>query len=217
VSIQDGYISQKVTTFKRYHFVTNKEICMKNIAFFILTFVCIAHISGCAKKEMVRSDETASHAITQTDQASPSDSQEHGESIVQEAIKEAAVREETTKDAAGAVPFADVLETVYFDFDSYTLSQAARRALHSNYKWLAKNPVFKTQIEGHCDERGSDHYNLALGELRAKAAMKYLLTLGVSADRLSINSYGEEKPAMIGHDETAWAKNRRAEFIIKTP
>jgi peptidoglycan-associated lipoprotein len=187
---------------------------MKNITFFVLTFVCIAHIAGCAKKEMVRSDEVTSSAITQTDQASPADSQERGESIAQET---AAVRGEATKEAAEAVPFANTLETVYFDFDSYSLSQDARHALHSNYKWLAKNPVFKAQIEGHCDERGSDHYNLALGELRAKAAMKYLLTLGVSADRLSIISYGEEKPAMIGHDETAWAKNRRAEFIIKAP
>jgi peptidoglycan-associated lipoprotein len=75
-------------------------------------------------------------------------------------------------------------------------------------------PNARVSIEGHCDERGSDEYNLALGEKRAKAAMSYLVTLGVPAARLSIISYGEEKPLDAGHGEDVWAKNRRAEFVI---
>ncbi|HYS43726.1 MAG TPA: OmpA family protein, partial [Geobacteraceae bacterium] len=88
-------------------------------------------------------------------------------------------------------------------------------ALNKNAEYLLKKSVsLKIQIEGHCDERGSDEYNLALGEKRAKAALNYLVTLGVPAARLSFISYGKEKPADPGHDDAAWAKNRRDEFAI---
>ena len=80
---------------------------------------------------------------------------------------------------------------------------------------MKKNSALKVRIEGHCDERGSDEYNLALGERRAKAAMNYLVTLGIADKRLSVISYGKEKPVDPGHDEAAWAKNRRAEFVIQ--
>jgi len=87
--------------------------------------------------------------------------------------------------------------------------------LYKNAELLLKvQPDAKVKIEGHCDERGSAEYNLALGERRAKSAMQYLVTLGVKADRVSIISYGKEKPAVDGHDDAAWAKNRRAEFVI---
>lgn len=104
------------------------------------------------------------------------------------------------------------LETVYFDYDAFTLSPEARRALERNAAWLKANPTVKVTVEGHCDERGSDEYNLALGERRALAVKNYLVTLGISEDRLAAVSYGEERPAAAGHDETAWAKNRRGEF-----
>lgn len=81
---------------------------------------------------------------------------------------------------------------------------------------MRNNPTVKIQIEGHCDERGSDAYNLALGERRAKAALQYLVTLGIPDKRLSVISYGKEKPADPGHDETSWSKNRRDEFVIVT-
>jgi peptidoglycan-associated lipoprotein len=79
---------------------------------------------------------------------------------------------------------------------------------------IKKDSAAKVRIEGNCDERGSDEYNLALGEKRAKAAMEYLVTLGIPAERLSVISYGKEKPADPGHDEAAWAKNRRDEFVV---
>ena len=95
------------------------------------------------------------------------------------------------------------------------MSQPARESLNKDADYLLKKaPSLKVQIEGHCDERGSDEYNMALGEKRAKAAFSYLVTLGVPAARLSIISYGKEKPADPGHDEAAWAKNRRAEFAV---
>ena len=106
-------------------------------------------------------------------------------------------------------------ETVYFDFDKSDLRQDARDVLTKNAEIMLKTkPDVKIKIEGNCDERGSAEYNLALGERRAKSALQYLITLGVPADRLSIISYGKEKPAVEGHDEDAWAKNRRDDFII---
>ena len=101
---------------------------------------------------------------------------------------------------------------IYFDFDQFTLSAEARKTLADNANYLKANSGIQVVVEGHCDERGSDEYNLALGESRALAAKNYLVSLGVSAKRLSVISYGEERPAAMGHDEEAWAKNRRAEF-----
>ncbi len=103
---------------------------------------------------------------------------------------------------------------IYFDFDKSTLKQAARDNLTKKAKWLRANPHFSLQIEGHCDEQGSNHYNLALGERRASSTAKFLTGLGISVDRISTISYGEERPAVSGHDEEAWAKNRRAEFRV---
>lgn len=109
----------------------------------------------------------------------------------------------------------NAFETVYFDFDKADLRQDARDVLSKNADILLKSMSgAKIQVEGHCDERGSAEYNLALGENRAKAAVKYLTTLGVKADTLSVISYGKEKPAVKGNDEAAWAKNRRAEFVV---
>ena len=104
------------------------------------------------------------------------------------------------------------LETVYFDYDAFTLSPEARQTLERNAAWLKANPTVKVTVEGHCDERGSDEYNLALGERRALAVKNYLVALGVSEDRLAAVSYGEERPAVGGHDEASWARNRRGEF-----
>lgn len=105
------------------------------------------------------------------------------------------------------------LTRVHFDFDSYVLTAKARRTLAQNAEVLKALSGVKVRIEGHCDERGSDEYNLALGERRAQAAMNYMATLGVPSSRMSTISYGEEKALDPGHDEAAWAKNRRAEFV----
>ena len=116
-----------------------------------------------------------------------------------------------------AVPSHDAvagLERVLFDFDQFTLSAEARRILGENARYLNANSAVKVVIEGHCDERGSDEYNLALGESRALAAKNYLVSLGISATRLSVISYGEEKPLVSGANESAWAQNRRAEFKV---
>ena len=104
------------------------------------------------------------------------------------------------------------LKRINFDFDQFTLSAEARSILGNNAKYMKANSGIKAVIEGHCDERGSDEYNLALGESRALAAKSYLVSLGISAKRLSVISYGEEKPLSKGAGESAWGQNRRAEF-----
>jgi peptidoglycan-associated lipoprotein len=103
---------------------------------------------------------------------------------------------------------------VNFAFDSAELDDLAKEILVNNAKWLKDHPELKVQIEGHCDERGTEEYNLALGERRAKAVRDYLVSLGISPSRISIISYGESMPLDPGHNESAWAKNRRAHFAI---
>ena len=106
------------------------------------------------------------------------------------------------------------LKPVYFELDSSDLSAANQKALDDNAALLKRYPSWAVTVEGHCDERGTAEYNLALGERRAIAARAYLVSLGIAADRLRTVSYGKEFPFDPGHDETAFAKNRRAHFVI---
>ncbi|MCC6219712.1 MAG: peptidoglycan-associated lipoprotein Pal [Deltaproteobacteria bacterium] len=118
----------------------------------------------------------------------------------------------------GNIPLAEAgkeLGDVNFDFDSSSLDDSAQGVLSSNARWLHDNPNVQVVVEGHCDERGTAEYNMALGERRAHSVKEYLNSLGVKSDRLSTISYGEELPLDSGHDEGAWAKNRRAHFAMK--
>lgn len=107
-----------------------------------------------------------------------------------------------------------VLKTVYFDYDKSNIRPEYQPALEDISRWMAKKTDRQLLVEGHCDERGTDEYNLALGERRALAVRRYLIALGVASDRVHTISYGEEKPADPGSSEAAWAKNRRAEFKV---
>ena len=109
----------------------------------------------------------------------------------------------------------NALKTIYFDFDKYNLRDDARATLDANANILRNDPQMRIVIQGHCDERGTDEYNLALGERRAKAARDYLIKLGIDAGRIDIISYGEERPVAPGHDESSWSLNRRGEFAPK--
>ncbi|MEI8187045.1 MAG: peptidoglycan-associated lipoprotein Pal [Chlorobiaceae bacterium] len=106
-----------------------------------------------------------------------------------------------------------VLGDVFFDFDKSENRADAIEQLQNNYKWLNENPSSKVTVEGHCDERGTNEYNLALGERRANSAKTYLVNLGADAARINTVSFGEEKPFAQGHNEEAWAQNRRAHFV----
>jgi peptidoglycan-associated lipoprotein len=106
------------------------------------------------------------------------------------------------------------LQDAFYSFDESTLTPDAQSALTSSATWLKKNPQYNLLIEGHCDERGTEQYNLALGDRRANSAKEYIVALGVDASRIRTVSYGEERPFDPGHDEAAWAKNRRAHLVI---
>jgi len=106
------------------------------------------------------------------------------------------------------------LKDIYFDFDKYDIRPGDAKILDTNATWLKANDNL-VLIEGHCDERGTNEYNLALGERRAKATMNYLVSQGVQAGRITIISYGEERPICTEHNEACWAKNRRAHFLTK--
>lgn len=107
----------------------------------------------------------------------------------------------------------DGLNTIYFEYDKAALSADSKSKLSANADWIKAHPNVTVQIEGHTDERGSVEYNLALGERRAKSVQSYLRNLGIDTKRLSIMSYGEEKPKAQGSDESAWGQNRRANFV----
>jgi peptidoglycan-associated lipoprotein len=114
----------------------------------------------------------------------------------------------------GGTAASGPLKDVLFAFDQSDLSADARSILKANSDWLKKNPAAQVQIEGHCDERGTVEYNLALGSKRAQASKDYLETLGIPANRLSLISYGEEIPVCRENNDSCWEKNRRARFIV---
>jgi peptidoglycan-associated lipoprotein len=103
---------------------------------------------------------------------------------------------------------------IHFDFDKFFIRDDAKPVLEQNAAWLKKWNTVKVLIEGHCDERGTEEYNLALGEKRAKSTFDYLVSLGISADRIQIISFGKSQPLDMGHNEVAWQKNRRAQFTV---
>lgn len=117
-----------------------------------------------------------------------------------------------SESSAGATAETFGLLTVFFDYDSFVLAPQSRDILDKNARFLRQNPKARIVLAGHSDERGSDTYNIALGEKRAAAVRSYLIELGIDASRLDVVSYGEERPAIAGAGEEAWAKNRRVEF-----
>ena len=114
----------------------------------------------------------------------------------------------------GEVFESKLLKDIRFDYDKYEIRREDEDILRENAAFLKKNPKMKIQIEGHCDERGTAEYNLALGERRANSTKKYLVSLGITSDRISTISYGEERPLDPRSNEEAWAKNRRAHIVV---
>ncbi len=191
-------------------------------------------LNGCAKDQVVKQDETiapaketsAPAAVQPAPQAPPA-SPLKSEQIASQQVKDDSTSgltrpgqstETASALGSGSAVSADAarqaLKRVHFDFDSYALSQSARDTLYTNAEFLLKKYTGPVRLEGNCDERGSDEYNLALGENRAKAAKNYLITLGVPESQLSIISYGKERPLDPANTEEAWAKNRRADFTV---
>ena len=109
------------------------------------------------------------------------------------------------------------LRPIFFDFDKSEIHPDAAQTLNTNIDWIRSNPSALILIEGHCDERGTNAYNIALGDRRAKATRDYLASRGVASDRITMISYGEERPVCVERAESCWAKNRRVQFLTKRP
>jgi peptidoglycan-associated lipoprotein len=189
---------------------------MKKIMVTLLAGISMTALlaGGCANKEAVKKEEAVvpTVAVQKAEPAKPVEQVKPAE-VVKPAEEEAVIT--AVPQASNAASAESKFETVYFDFDKSDLRQDARDVLSKNAEIILKSlPGAKVQIAGNCDELGSAEYNMALGERRAKSAQKYLITLGVKAENLSIISYGKEKPAVIGNDEAARAKNRRDEFVV---
>ncbi len=173
---------------------------------------------SCAKKQVA-----SEPGLTQKDQAgkagaekSAADKAREEELARQKASEEKRLKEEEAmrkKVAEERARFEN--EDIYFEFDSATLLPMAQEILKKKAQYLKDNPKLKVIIEGHCDERGTNEYNLALGDRRAKSATQFMTDLGIPSARMMAISYGEERPMDRGHDEEAWAKNRRAHFVIE--
>ncbi len=161
--------------------------------------------AGCAKKA-VKTDESAAPAAA-VKEAKPSTTPMPAESLSATPSRpsQGAVLEGRT--TAPMLP-------VYFDFDKSNIRADQKSRIEGNAKFLKDSKNVKIKIEGNCDERGTNEYNLALGERRAMSSKKYLLNLGIDASRLETLSYGEEKPLLAGHDELSWSQNRRDDFVV---
>ncbi len=138
------------------------------------------------------------------------------EKVEQPAVKEPVLSEEDIflQKSLEQINKEKPLANIYFDYDKALIRDDARPVLEANAGWLARFKTIKILVAGNCDERGTEEYNMALGEKRAKAAMDYLTTLGVSAGRMRIISYGKSQSVEPGHNEAAWQKNRRDEFLV---
>jgi len=175
---------------------------------FIILLVVIAF--GCAKKQIKTTGEAPAVKEQKSAEEMASKKKEMVDDKLYTTKKEGDIATETERAAAEQAISRDVL----FDYDQYDIRSDARPILDSVAAWMNSHRGMSITIEGHCDERGTNEYNLALGEKRAKAAREYLSLLGVSSGRLHIMTYGEEKPVCTQSNEECWQKNRRAHFVL---
>jgi peptidoglycan-associated lipoprotein len=183
--------------------------------------VCLSFMvmTGCAKKSAVKEQAVSAEEKAAADRAAEqADAKARADQEARLAAEQRAKEEAEAKVApqaeAAAVKEEMTFKDVLFDFDKFSLKPESRDTLKQLAEWLTKNKNSSVLVEGNCDERGTTEYNLALGERRAKEAMKYLVELGVDGKRIKTISYGKERPLDPGNTEEAWAKNRRDHFVV---
>jgi peptidoglycan-associated lipoprotein len=176
-----------------------------------ILILCIGLIMmGCPKKTVVKEEPSVKKEEAKAEAERMA---KEKESKAKEEFEKSIVAKKTPG-IEGEVFESSLLKDIHFDFDKYDIRPSDAAVLKGNAELLKKYPKVKIQIEGHCDEKGTNEYNLALGERRANSTRNYLLSLGISPERISAISYGEERPLDPGHNEDAWTKNRRAHTII---
>ena len=199
----------------------------KSFSLFIFILCLGLFLAGCPKKTVVVSRDQPS--VQRSEEAARLESEREAREAKEREL--ARLREEELKKPTGGelekslvtkkepgiegeVFETKLLKDIHFEFDKYDIRRVDEEILKENAVLLKKNPKMKVQIEGHCDERGTVEYNLALGERRASNTKKYLVFLGIPSDRISTISYGKERPLDKGHHEEAWARNRRAHVVV---
>jgi peptidoglycan-associated lipoprotein len=179
-----------------------------------ITVIVMLAVAACAKKKppVARPMPPPPAASAPTPTAPPPPPRPINEPVVvpPEPLRDDAIGSKSLDDLNRDSPLAPL----FFDLDSFDVSPEGQQVLQANAKVLKQYPTWQVTIEGHCDERGTAEYNLALGERRALAAKTYLVSLGIPADKVRTVSYGKEFPFDPGHDDNAWSKNRRAHFVI---
>lgn len=204
-----------------------------SLAIFVLSITAMFFVvTGCM--DIVKTEEsvqksaepsTAEQTVQPKEEKAVAGKEEAAGTIKEEKVEEQSIKEsplsaqvEAKADArdelAAMTEKEGRLAAVYFEFDSSTVRDDMKPALDKNTEWLRKRQDVKVEIQGHADEKGTNEYNIALGERRAQGIKKYLADSGINEAILSTISYGEERPADLGHTEEAWAKNRRVEFVI---
>ena len=186
----------------------------------LVMFVSISMLVfwGCPKKTEVTAapeaqKETAPEAKEEQKAEQKPEQKPEATAVTEEAKPAAQEAKEETKERAASG--ASGLQPIYFDFDRSFVRDDAKSVMKANAEWLKANPKAKVKIEGNCDERGTKEYNQALGQRRASSAKKYLTDLGIAAKRISLISYGKEKPVCTEHNEECWQKNRRDDFVAE--
>ena len=176
----------------------------------LLALACFIPLAAC--KSVPPAEPPVTHAPS-FDSSQPAERVEESERF-QEAMPSGETVTESPSSLAEKLNARGVLGNIHYEFDRYNLLPEAIRTLGENAGAIKQNQQFAVRVEGHCDERGTIEYNLALGEKRAREARDYLVSIGIPARRLRIISYGKERPRNPGHNETAWGENRRSEFIF---
>jgi peptidoglycan-associated lipoprotein len=184
---------------------------LRHIALFVLA---LAVLAGCTRRQPPAQPSPDGGAA-----ATDARSRARADSIAMadaQARRERELRDAEMRDRANAMSRArEVLtQMIFFEYDSEQLSDEAQELLREKVEIMRANPSLEIRIEGHADERGSTEYNIALGQRRAESVRSFLATYGVSADRIATLSYGKERPMVDGEGEAAWARNRRAEFVL---
>ena len=189
-----------------------KFISWKSLACVLLVTVVFL-VPGCQKKQ-ISSEPYGTESADEARRKAEEEAMRKKKGIGEEDLQSAKDREEQARMMLSEERKAFENEDIYFPYDSAALTPEAQEILRKKAVWLQENPTAEVTVEGHCDERGTNEYNLALGEARAQSTKNYLIDLGISASRIGTISYGEERPLDPTSSEEAWAKNRRAHFIF---
>ena len=214
----------------------HKKLLWMTLVVMVL-FLSVAFFSGCAKKAALKEEtmvaperrptvEAPANAVTEDKEARERAIRE--QALREQALRDKAARDQAARDAAGKAKREVVekqaaimkelqLPDIHFDFDKYNIKPEDQAILKTGAPAHLKYTNYKLVIEGDCDERGTVEYNLALGQKRADEAAQYLIDLGIGKERIKTISYGKERPLDPGHDEAAWAKNRRDHFVVSQP